>query len=190
MFGGAVHGASIGLAAVAVLVGFVAGLMYFGKAWRLKHKRLPIGGLSLPSLEWLQSTNGLAIVVAVVMLGVGVVSGLILNRINIDDPIARLGWTDPFVLCTWLMFVWLLAAGDGGRRPASGASWAPSGLPYAGGVRVSGDCVVGRPAGRDQTLERKGKGRRVGKTKRRILLALFSRFRRPSAPGLYCAQRS
>lgn len=107
---GTLHGSAIVLAAVAVLVGFVAGGMYLGKAWRLKRKRLPTGGLSLPSLEWLQLANSRAIIVAVAMLAVGIMAGTVLNRINITDPAARLGWTDPVVVSTWLMFFWLLAA--------------------------------------------------------------------------------
>ena len=51
--GGRSTASSIMLAAVAVLVGFVAGLMYLGQSRRLKHKRLPAGRLRLPSLEWL-----------------------------------------------------------------------------------------------------------------------------------------
>ena len=107
---GAIHGGSIVLATVAVLVGFVAGLMYLGQAWRLKHKRPATGGLRLPSLEWLQWANGRAMVVSVLMLGLGVLSGMILNRINISDQARRLPWNDPVILSTWLMFFWLLAA--------------------------------------------------------------------------------
>ena len=91
-----------------MLIGFVAGLMYLGKAWRLKRKRLPSGGLSLPSLEWLQWANSRAIFVAVAMLGVGIISGVVLNQINISNPSARLALTDPVVISTWLMFFWLL----------------------------------------------------------------------------------
>ena len=97
------------LAAVAVLIGFVAGLMYLGQVRHLKHKILPTRGLTLPSLEWLQRANSRAIVVSVLMLGVGVVSGMILNLINIGDEAARLAWNDPVVISTWLMFFWLLA---------------------------------------------------------------------------------
>jgi ABC-type uncharacterized transport system permease subunit len=107
---GAIHGVSIVLAAVAVLVGFVAGLMYLGQVRRLKYKRPPAGRLRLPSLEWLQWTNSRAIVVSLLMLGLGVLSGMILNRINADDATRRLPWNDPVVLSTWLLFVWLLAA--------------------------------------------------------------------------------
>ena len=107
---GAIHGLSIVLAAVSVLVGFVAGLMYLGQSRRLKHKRLPAGRLRLPSLEWLERTNSRAIVASLVMLGVGVLSGMVLNLINTGNEAARLGWNDPVVLSTWLMFLWLLAS--------------------------------------------------------------------------------
>ena len=60
---GAIHGISIMLATVSVLVGFVAGLMYLGQVRHLKHKIVPTRGLRLPSLEWLQWANGRAIVV-------------------------------------------------------------------------------------------------------------------------------
>jgi ABC-type uncharacterized transport system permease subunit len=84
--------------------------MYLGQARRLKRKRLHAGGIRLPSLEWLQRANSRAIVVAVLMLGVGIVSGNILNRINMRQASARLPWNDPVVLSTWLMFFWLLTA--------------------------------------------------------------------------------
>ena len=98
------------LAAVAVLIGFVAGLMYLGQVRHLKHKIVPTRGLRLPSLEWLQRANSRAIVVSVLMLGVGVLSGMILNLINIRNEAVRLAWNDPVVVSTWLMFFWLLAA--------------------------------------------------------------------------------
>jgi len=107
---GAIHGVSIVLAAVSVLIGFIAGLMYLGQSRRLKHKRLPAGRLRLPSLEWLERTNSRAIVASLAMLGIGVLSGMVLNLVNRGDDAARLGWSDPVVLSTWLMFFWLLAS--------------------------------------------------------------------------------
>lgn len=107
---GAVHGASIVLAAVSVCIGFVTGAMYLGQSRRLKDKRTPFGRLRLPSLEWLQQTSSRAIVVSWLLLGAGVLSGMILNRIRVADAAARLYWSDPVVLSTWLMFLWLLAA--------------------------------------------------------------------------------
>jgi ABC-type uncharacterized transport system permease subunit len=107
---GAIHGMSIMLATVAVLVGFMAGLMYLEQSRRLKHKRPPAARLRLPSLEWLQQANSHAIITSLVMLGVGVLSGMVLNLINIRNQSVRLYWTDPVVLSTWLMLFWLLAA--------------------------------------------------------------------------------
>ena len=108
--GGAVHGVSIMLAAVSVLVGFAAGLMYFGQVRHLKAKRPLAGGIRLPSLEWLQWANSRAIFASVLMLGIGVLAGMVLNRIRMDDRPPPLPWNDPVVLSTWLMFFWLLAA--------------------------------------------------------------------------------
>ena len=98
------------LAVVSVLIGFVAGLMYLAQSRRLKHKRLPGGRLLLPSLEWLQRANSHAIVTSLLMLGMGILSGMVLNLINIGNEAGRLPWNDPVVLSTWLMFLWLLAA--------------------------------------------------------------------------------
>ena len=129
---GAIHGISIVLATVSVLVGFVAGLMYFGQVRRLKHKRPPAAGLRLPSLEWLQWANGRAIVVSVLMLGLGVLSGMVLNRINTRDEARRLAWNDPVILSTWLMFFWLLAAvvlSAGIDPPEQAAKWPTSRWP-------------------------------------------------------------
>ena len=111
---GVIHGTSILLGTVSVLVGFAAGLMYLGQAYRLKRKLPPQPGLRLPSLEWLQRANSRAILVALVMLGVGILAGGILNRINYDRHLTRLPWNDPFVLSTLVMFAWLLlSAGIG-----------------------------------------------------------------------------
>jgi len=105
---GMIHGASILLGTVAVLVGFAAGLMYLGQAYRLKHKLTPRRGLRLPSLEWLQRANSRAIGVAALMLGACILSGAILNLINRRPDTERLPWHDPVVLSTLVMFVWLV----------------------------------------------------------------------------------
>ncbi len=112
---GGIHGSSILLAVVAVLIGFAAGLMYLEQARRLKHKLPPIRGLRLPSLEWLERTNSRAIIVSLLMLGLGVLSGVLLNRIGKDDTNRGLPWYDPVVLGALGMFVWLLIAAIGGK---------------------------------------------------------------------------
>jgi len=104
---GGIHGSSILLAVVTVLLGFMAGAMYLVQAWRLKRKLAADAGLRLPSLEWLERFSGRAIVVSLLMLVLGVVSGLVLNRIN-RLPLGRLAWSDPFVLITLLTLGWLV----------------------------------------------------------------------------------
>ena len=106
---GAIHGVSILLATVAVLVGFAAGVMYLAQAYRLKHKLPPRRGLRLPSLEWLQRTNSRTIGIALLMLGAGVLSGMVLNLIDYGPETERLPWNDPVVLTTLVMFGWLAA---------------------------------------------------------------------------------
>ena len=105
---GTIHGTSILLATVAVLFGFAAGLMYLGQAWRLKHRQPPLAALRLPSLEWLQRANSRAIVISALMLGMGVISGMILNLITYRRHTPMLPWNDPVVLGTLAMFLWLL----------------------------------------------------------------------------------
>jgi ABC-type uncharacterized transport system permease subunit len=107
---GAIHGMALVLATVAVLVGFVSGLMYFFQVRRLKKKRPPSGGLHLPSLEWLQRANARAMRASVLMLGLGLMAGEILDRIRVVQPDQELGWRDPVVWSTWLLFFWLLTA--------------------------------------------------------------------------------
>jgi ABC-type uncharacterized transport system permease subunit len=106
---GMIHGTSLLLATVSVVVGFAAGVMYLSQARRLKHKKPPLAGLRLPSLEWLQQANSRAVVISLLMLGIGIGSGMILNGINYRHNTPVLPWTDPIVLGTTTMFVWLLA---------------------------------------------------------------------------------
>ncbi len=107
---GVVHGASVLLATVSVLVGFAAGVMYLSQDWRLKRKLPPPRGVRLPSLEWLARLNGRAMVVAVLMLGVGVVSGVVLNAFRRAGGLDLLPWHDPVVFTTVAMLVWLASA--------------------------------------------------------------------------------
>jgi hypothetical protein len=107
---GLIHFLSILLTLVAVLMGFAAGLMYLHQASRLKRKLPPLRGFWLPSLEWLQRVNGRAVVVALIMLGIGLLSGSILNRIATPPGAGRMPWHDPLVLSTLVTFLSLLVA--------------------------------------------------------------------------------
>jgi ABC-type uncharacterized transport system permease subunit len=105
---GMVHGISILLATVAVLVGFAAGLMFLGQDRRLKSKAPPGAGLRLPSLELLQQINSRTLVIALIMMGLGIVSGMVLNLINRGQGERPLLWNDPVVVSSLLMFGWLM----------------------------------------------------------------------------------
>ena len=109
-FWGSIHGTFLLLGAVAVIIGFVAGVMYLLQARRLKSKLPTPGGLRLPSLEWLERVNGRTIIVSVLMTGVGLLSGLVLNLVNHSQQHDALPWTDPIVWQSAGLFGWLLAA--------------------------------------------------------------------------------
>ena len=108
---GVVHGTSLMLATVAILVGFAAGLMYLAQDRRLKKKLPPLRGLRLPSLEWLRKANSRAIGIAMLLLGIGILAGVILNMIYSRSDGTQLDWTDPVVLATILMFCWITISG-------------------------------------------------------------------------------
>ena len=109
-FWGIVHGASILTAVLAVVIGFLAGTLYLWQARRLKTGRPPFWRLHLPSLEWLERTSSKSLVFAMLLLAVGVVSGIILGRVN---PADRLSPYDPFVGGTLVLLIWLVAANLG-----------------------------------------------------------------------------
>ncbi|NLS95088.1 MAG: cytochrome c biogenesis protein CcsA [Planctomycetaceae bacterium] len=108
---GVVHGTSLMLATVAILVGFAAGLMYLAQDYRLKRKLPPPRGLRLPSLEWLQKLNNRAVGLAMLLLGIGILAGIVLNMIYTQSGGSPLDWTDPVILATLLMFCWLVLSG-------------------------------------------------------------------------------
>jgi hypothetical protein len=107
---GALHGAFLLLGTVAVLLGFVAGVMYLIQAYRLKHKLLPRPGFQLPSLEWLARFNVRAIITSLAMLALGVLSGAILNLVHRDPHADQIPWSDPIVLSSTVTVVWLVVA--------------------------------------------------------------------------------
>jgi ABC-type uncharacterized transport system permease subunit len=106
---GIVHGVFLLLGTVAVLVGFLAGLMYLQQSRRLKAKRTAQSDFRLPSLEWLQRANSHALATATVMMCGGFLTGVI-TRLAQGGHIDRFSWTDPVVLSLAAMTVWLLAA--------------------------------------------------------------------------------
>ncbi|MFO0846595.1 MAG: cytochrome c biogenesis protein CcsA [Gemmataceae bacterium] len=104
---GRVHAVLILLATVGVCVGFLASLMYLIQAHRLRTKAPPGQGLRLLSLERLEAMNRRALVLAFPLLTAGMIAGAVLIARGSDT----VGWTDPRVLGTvilWLVFGLLL----------------------------------------------------------------------------------
>jgi len=108
-FWGNVHGSFLLLGTVAVLFGFVAGLMYLVQSHRLKHKMISTSGFRLPSLEWLQRINSRALVGSLLLIGVGFIAGVILNVVKHQGD-EHVPWTDPVIVSSSILLGWLILA--------------------------------------------------------------------------------
>lgn len=104
---GLVHGVFLLLGTVAVLLGFLAGLMYLAQSHRLKRKLPPTEGIRLPSLEWLEHVNSRALAAAALLIGGGFITG-VLSRLAQQG--GSVPWSDPVVLSLVAMFGWLVIA--------------------------------------------------------------------------------
>jgi ABC-type uncharacterized transport system permease subunit len=106
---GAVHGIALLAGTLAVMVGFVAGVMYLLQSYRLKHKRPPVPGFRLPPLEWLEKVNGRVLILSTLLIGVGFTAGVILNVLDRGAG-GRLAWSDPVIWSSAVLFAWLATA--------------------------------------------------------------------------------
>lgn len=104
-----IHGVTLLLGTTAVTLGFATGLMYLLQSYRLKHKRPPIRGLRLPSLEWLQKFNRESLFISTCLLAIGLVSGVALNLISKSEEVGQVSWTAPVVQSSGVLFLWLTA---------------------------------------------------------------------------------
>ena len=104
-----IHGLSFMLGTVSVVLGFVFGAMYLLNARRLKQKRAPSRFFRYPSLEWLHQSCDTSLIASLVLLGLGLVSGIALNWIKRNDGSGLLPWNDPVILSSGVLFGWLLA---------------------------------------------------------------------------------
>jgi ABC-type uncharacterized transport system permease subunit len=107
---GMAHGLFLLIGAVAVCIGFLAGLMYLLQSYALKHARSPINGLRLPSLEWLEHVNSRMLGLSAVLIALGFVSGLVMNYVIHRGQATYTLWKDPVVLSLAAMLLWLIAA--------------------------------------------------------------------------------
>ena len=107
---GNVHGTSLLIGTVTVIVGFIAGLMYLVQSYRLKHKMIHSDGFRLPSLERLEKINARSIVTSVLFIGIGFVSGIELAMLKGGRSAQSIPWSDPVVAGLALMLGWLIVA--------------------------------------------------------------------------------
>ncbi len=107
---GMCHGIMLLLGTVAATLGFAAGMMYLMQSYRLKHKLLPRPGFRLPSLEWLQRFNRRSLWLSTGLLALGLLAGLALNIIRQSSQVGVISWTDPVVLSSSALFLWLAVA--------------------------------------------------------------------------------
>ena len=101
-----VHGLAMLVGTAAVLMGFIAGLMYLTQAYRLKSKWAGGKRLRLPTLERLQAMNRHCLVVSTIALGVGLLSGVVMNL----NRWGNVGWTERGVILSAVLLAWLLVA--------------------------------------------------------------------------------
>lgn len=101
-----IHGFAMLFGAVAVLIGFLAGLMFLVQSARLKRKRPGWSGLRLPTLEWLQKLNRGTLVFSTLLVALGTVAGTIMS-LNAEGSVA---WTSRGIVFPVILLLWLLAA--------------------------------------------------------------------------------
>jgi len=100
------HGLSMMVGTAAVLMGFIAGLMYLTQARRLRSKQVGGRGLRLPTLERLQAMNRHCLVVSTIAVGIGLVAGVVMNL----NRWGNVSWNEGGVILSLILLVWLLAA--------------------------------------------------------------------------------
>jgi ABC-type uncharacterized transport system permease subunit len=104
------HGIVLLIGAIAVCIGFLAGLMYLVQSYALKHVRSAANRLRLPSLEWLERVNSRSLGLSAVMIALGFISGIVM-ALAIHRREANYSlWTDPVVLSLAAMLAWLVGA--------------------------------------------------------------------------------
>ncbi|MDA7874957.1 cytochrome c biogenesis protein CcsA [bacterium] len=100
-----VHAIAMMAGSIAVLIGFLAGIMYLVQSRRLKLKRAG-SSFRLPTLESLGRLNRRCLVGSTIAVGIGLIAGVVMNL----NRWGNVGWTDRGVLLSTLLLVWLLGA--------------------------------------------------------------------------------
>ena len=101
-----IHGLAMMVGTAAVLMGFIAGLMYLTQAYRLKTKQAGGRRLRLPTLERLQAMNRHCLVVSTLAVGLGLLAGVIMNL----NQSGKIAWTEGGVILSLVLLVYLMSA--------------------------------------------------------------------------------
>lgn len=104
------HGIVLLLGAVAVCIGFLAGLMYLVQSYALKHVHSAANSLRLPSLEWLEHVNSRALGLSALLIALGFISGIVMSLATHRGEATYHLWADPVVLSLAAMLAWLVGA--------------------------------------------------------------------------------
>lgn len=125
------HSVLVVLGITGIILGLMHSMMYLVQHRRLRHHRLLLGNLKLPSLEKLALLNWWSIMLAVPLLTLGLITGIVLGLIRRDPDQAPFSFTDPTVLISlvaWIVmasfFFWLLRTDrPDGKQVASLTLW-------------------------------------------------------------------
>lgn len=101
-----IHGLAMMIGTGAVLIGFLAGVMYLVQSWRLKQKRAGGTMFRLPTLETLDRANRRSLVTSTAAVAIGVIAGIIMN-LNENGSV---NWSSSGIILSLVLFVWLVAA--------------------------------------------------------------------------------
>ncbi|WP_052031678.1 cytochrome c biogenesis protein CcsA [Novipirellula maiorica] len=94
-----IHAFAMATGAGAVLIGFLAGVMYLAQSSRLKRKRAG-STLRLPTLETLARLNRRCLIVSTTAVAIGVVAGVVMNL----NRWGHVGWTEGGTLLSFSTF--------------------------------------------------------------------------------------
>ena len=103
-----IHGVALLIGLIAVLLGFVAGLMYLVQSNRLKHHSANVGRVKSLSLESLHKIGERSLIASTIFLAIGLISGVVLNIIKQPNGQVVIGWSDPVILTSTVLLVWLI----------------------------------------------------------------------------------
>jgi len=100
-----VHALAMMIGSGAVLIGFIAGVMYLVQSRRLKQKRAG-SSFRLPTLESLGRLNRRCLIISTSAVGLGLLAGIVMNL----NRWGQVGWADRGVLLSLLLLLWLCGA--------------------------------------------------------------------------------